>query len=231
MYLTDGGHYDNLGLVEALRRRPKEIILIDGSGDRLDQFSAMGDAIASARMDQNIEIDFDPTALQLHGRRYPDVAWTTARATYPTANPPHYCTIKYLKCLLPAHQSWDLESYKLRNPDFPATSQKYEMYDEFDFEAFRQLGYLLMDDAEEKGWCPASPDPESAKTAVRSDRTQRGRIWPMSMRWRRSTAAAAPPVKDVDPDAEPEVPGLADASPNGGTDPDKARQSPGQGSR
>jgi hypothetical protein len=150
VYLTDGGHYDNLGLVEGLRSRPKTLILIDGSGDPEDEFPAMGDAIATARIDLRIEIDFDPTPLQRKDRAHPDFAWTTAWATYPDNG--GTCEIQYLKCLLPAGLTWDLQSYQLRNPNFPATSQKYEMYDEFDFEAFRQLGYLLARGAEECGW-------------------------------------------------------------------------------
>lgn len=36
MYVTDGGHYDNLGLVEALRRGASHIVVLDASGDKAD---------------------------------------------------------------------------------------------------------------------------------------------------------------------------------------------------
>ena len=49
----------------------------------------------------------------------------------------------YLRCVLPAQSSWDLTSFKLRNPDYPSTLQRFEMFDEFDFEAYRELGDLV----------------------------------------------------------------------------------------
>ncbi len=153
LYLTDGGHFDNLGLVEALRRRPRQIIMLDGSGDAEDQFPAMGDAIASARMDLSVDIEFDPEPLQranplvttVDKKPYPATAWTTATAKWPSGDPP--TEILYIKCVLPAGLSWDLNSYRLRHNDFPATSNKLEMYDEFDFEAYRQLGYQITQQA------------------------------------------------------------------------------------
>src|SRR6266568_5466571 len=36
MYVTDGGHYENLGLVEALRRGADNIVVLDASGDKAD---------------------------------------------------------------------------------------------------------------------------------------------------------------------------------------------------
>lgn len=150
IYVTDGGHYDNLGLVESLRQRPDLIVLLDGSGDPEDEFPAMGDAIATARMDLGVEIRFDPTPLQRGHRQHPPRGWTTATATYPEPAPGgkrHECTIVYIKCVLPAGLSWDLESYRKRNPGFPVDSAKFELYDEFDFEAYRVLGDRLVTDA------------------------------------------------------------------------------------
>ena len=148
LYLTDGGHYDNLGLVEALRRRPERIILLDGSGDSEDEFPAMGDAIATARIDHGIEIDFKPKSLMRGSGKYPPRAWCQAYAKYPHEvggqTGPERCIIDYIKCVLPDGLSWDLESYKNRNPGFPSTSSKFEVYNEFDFEAFRKLGSSLV---------------------------------------------------------------------------------------
>ena len=46
MYVTDGGHYDNLGLVEALHRGADRIVVLDASGDQVDTWSTLGGAIA-----------------------------------------------------------------------------------------------------------------------------------------------------------------------------------------
>jgi len=155
IYVTDGGHYDNLGLVEALRRRPTKIYLLDGSGDAEDEFSAMGDAIATARMDHGIEVCFNPAKITRGNREFPQQAWCRATATYPERDPEGRkltCEIFYVKSILPRGLSWDLASYKIRNSDFPATSMKFETYDEFDFEAFRQLGFSVTEAAEHVNW-------------------------------------------------------------------------------
>ena len=55
MYVTDGGHYDNLGLVAALRRGASNIVVLDASGDQADTWFTLGSAIALARTDAGVE--------------------------------------------------------------------------------------------------------------------------------------------------------------------------------
>jgi hypothetical protein len=65
--ITDGGHYENLGLVEALRRRARVIVCIDGGGDPPPFLSGLADATRLARSELGVEIDLDqegPFALQ-----------------------------------------------------------------------------------------------------------------------------------------------------------------------
>ena len=59
--VTDGGHYDNLGLVEALQRGAKSVVVFDASGDRPDTWYTLGGAMALARTDAGVEIDLNPT--------------------------------------------------------------------------------------------------------------------------------------------------------------------------
>ena len=68
MYVTDGGHYDNLGLVEALRRGASNIVVLDASGDKADTWFTLGGAIALARSDAGVDIQLDPTAMVRGGR-------------------------------------------------------------------------------------------------------------------------------------------------------------------
>lgn len=63
LYLTDGGHYDNLGLVEALRRRPERIFVLDASNDPVDSFRALGQAVATAQMDLDCTVSIDPAPM------------------------------------------------------------------------------------------------------------------------------------------------------------------------
>ena len=57
--MTDGGHYENLGLVEALRRRCRLIYVVDGGGDPPPLLSGLSDAIRLARFELGVEIELD----------------------------------------------------------------------------------------------------------------------------------------------------------------------------
>ncbi|SPM28264.1 patatin-like phospholipase family protein [Mycobacterium terramassiliense] len=57
--VTDGGHYENLGLVEALRRRCRLIYCIDSSGDCPPLLSGLSDAIRLARFELGVEITME----------------------------------------------------------------------------------------------------------------------------------------------------------------------------
>jgi hypothetical protein len=57
--VTDGGHYENLGLVEALRRRCRLIYCIDGGGDAPPLLSGLAEAIRLARFELGIEITLE----------------------------------------------------------------------------------------------------------------------------------------------------------------------------
>ena len=132
--------------------------MLDGSGDAEDQFSAMGDAIATARMDLNVDISFNPWSMIRGSKTFVRQGWAEARATWHHKGAPEKCLIDYVKAVLPAHHPWDLHSYRQRNPDFPAETFKFEEFDEFDFEAYRKLGYGLVSDALVQSWNLRDPD-------------------------------------------------------------------------
>ena len=60
LQVTDGGHYENLGLVEALRRRCRLIYCIDGSGDLPPLLSGFEEAVRLAESELGVTIIPDP---------------------------------------------------------------------------------------------------------------------------------------------------------------------------
>jgi len=138
LYITDGGHYDNLGLIEALRRRPKEIIVLDASADAEDTFEALGTAIATARMDLDCEVSFDPRAMKsVSTDERAVMAWGKGSYRYPNGATGD---IWLAKVVMTDGLPWDVESYATRNATFPRTSTGNQLYGEFDLEAYRVLG-------------------------------------------------------------------------------------------
>jgi hypothetical protein len=146
IYVTDGGHYDNLGLVEALRRKPAQVIVIDASNDVEDRFTALAEAIATARMDHGIEVDIDPSPMVRGTKPRADRAWAYGIATHPVEGDeeqPYKTEVFFVKAVLAGHLEWDLEQYAVEHADFPRRSTGDQFYDEWDFEAYRSLGYAV----------------------------------------------------------------------------------------
>ncbi len=63
IYVTDGGHFDNLGLVELLRRGCTTVFCLDGGGDPPGVFRALGEAVALSRSELQVDVEVDPTPI------------------------------------------------------------------------------------------------------------------------------------------------------------------------
>lgn len=59
VYVADGGHRENLGLVELLRERPDTVFCVDASGDAAGSFQTLREAIELALVELGIDIDID----------------------------------------------------------------------------------------------------------------------------------------------------------------------------
>ena len=67
VYVTDGGHFENLGLVELLRRGCTNVYCFDASGGDIDSFATLGQAIAIARSELSVEITINPKPATANG--------------------------------------------------------------------------------------------------------------------------------------------------------------------
>ncbi len=63
VYVADGGHRENLGLVELLRERPDVAFCVDASGDRPHSFRTLAEAIELARVELGVDIDIDLSSM------------------------------------------------------------------------------------------------------------------------------------------------------------------------
>jgi len=138
LYVTDGGHYENLGLVEALRGRPRRVFVLDASGDQEDEFATLGVAIATARMDLGAEITICPEQMKIQDDGYAKKSVICATARWSDA--PETTEIIYGKLLLTTKLPWDAKSYAMEHPEYPQLGTQQQLYGEFDFEAYRVLG-------------------------------------------------------------------------------------------
>lgn len=147
LYVTDGGHYDNLGLVEALRRRAKTVLVLDASNDDEDTFKALGQAIATARMDLGCEVHLDPSDMRRVEKGRAKTAWVRGTVTYrplPDREEADIGQLWVAKAIMVDGLPWDEETYQGAHPEFPRTSTGRQLYGEFDLEAYRELGCAVV---------------------------------------------------------------------------------------
>lgn len=145
--VSDGGHFENLGLYELVRRRCRLIVVSDGGQDRDFQFEDLGNAIRKCRVDLGAEIDIDvrpllpgaaPRQRLAVGRiRY----WDDGRQALAGMPPTPECgVLVYLKPMVLGDESVDVGNYAATHPDFPHQSTADQWFDEAQFESYRQLG-------------------------------------------------------------------------------------------
>jgi hypothetical protein len=72
LYVTDGGHLDNLGMVEAVRRLPARLLVLSASNDPAGTWQDVGAAVSVIRADLGIDLvevdrDYQDSWLRLSG--------------------------------------------------------------------------------------------------------------------------------------------------------------------
>lgn len=145
LYLSDGGHFDNLGVYEMLRRRCRLIVAVDAGQDKDYAYEDL------ARLKQNIQIDLGVTItftkpITVKERVLaPQGALATIRYPQDGDRPEATGHLLYLKSWLPADSPVELAAYRLRNIDFPHESTGNQFFTESDFESYRHLGNYLAD--------------------------------------------------------------------------------------
>ncbi len=140
IYLSDGGHFDNLGLYEMLRRRCRMILLVDAGEDPECSFYDLGDSLRKAAIDQQIVLTFSGLT-RIRGRdglTQDAVDFAVATIVYPEEGP---CgRLIYLKpCFLPDIPA-DVRAYGAEHSSFPHESTMEQWFTESQFESYRHLG-------------------------------------------------------------------------------------------
>ena len=139
VYVTDGGHWENLGLVELLRRRCTEIVCFDAAGDDLDHFTTLGQAMALARAELQVEIDIDPVRDGLKPGESGFSETDNVRGTirYPDGTEG---ILVFVKAAMAADAPWDVKAYRDSHPGFPCEGTLDQLFDDGQFQAYQALG-------------------------------------------------------------------------------------------
>ena len=151
VYLTDGGHIENLGIYELLRRRCKVIIAVDAEADPQMAFGSFNTLERYALIDLGVRID-------LPWQQIADVSKATGKAIDEKGNcdkklGPHVAVgeisypgdrkgvLIYIKSSLSGDENDYIFHYKKRYSAFPHETTLDQLFSEEQFEAYRALGF------------------------------------------------------------------------------------------
>ena len=169
-YLSDGGHFENTGVYELLRRRLGFIVCCDCGADPTYEFGDLANLMRLARIDFGAEFELISPAeigiLQPNSQRLAPY-FAQRESQFSCANDATFaadnlCALAYrvryadgggkqpsesillvLKPRLIAEAPLDLFEYKTRNASFPQQSTFDQFFDEAQWESYRKLGVLI----------------------------------------------------------------------------------------
>ena len=149
VYLSDGGHFENLGIYELVRRRCQLIIACDADADPDYSMGDLGNAIRKCRSDFGIRITINTKDIK--------PPRDCSKPCEPLRSTSHYAfgeihyedadhgavpgTLIYIKTSVKTDDPADVLSYAAAHPDFPQQTTAEQWFDESQFESYRALGY------------------------------------------------------------------------------------------
>jgi hypothetical protein len=151
-FVGDGGFSDNSGITSLLKRRCRVIIAVDASCDGHQEFTDLGVALRTARIQEGIRIvdprhsdrEIDTKDFYQNKERYCARHYVVGRILYPEHGVPDGWLV-YLKPSFTGDEGTALLDYRLQEPGFPHDTTADQFYDYAKFESYRQLGYHIID--------------------------------------------------------------------------------------
>jgi hypothetical protein len=168
VYLSDGGHFENLALYEMVRRRCRYIVVSDAGCDPGFAFEDLGNALRKIKIDLRVDIDFfDRERLRMRPKK--DHEGKLLEQNYFCLGIIRYADadggdskngiLLYIKPGLCGDEPPDIASYAMANPTFPHESTSDQWFSESQFESYRHLGFHIGQSILSSVELPTSPSP------------------------------------------------------------------------
>jgi hypothetical protein len=140
IYVSDGGHIENLGVYELLRRRCKYIVIVDAEQDTSGSFHGLAHLtrIAKINFDYDIEISMPDIRPNEAGLSKAHSALGFVRYSASEVG-----NILYIKASLTGDENEYITEYRKRVKVFPHESTTDQFFTEEQFEAYRALGFHI----------------------------------------------------------------------------------------
>ena len=158
VYLSDGGHFENLGLYEMIRRRCRCIVVSDAGCDPTFSFEDLGNAVRKIAIDLGVYINFG----ELRSLKMRSKDNSVLDGSYYAVGEIDYQTspggsaasengyILYVKPGYHGNESAGIVAYAAANAAFPHESTADQFFSESQFESYHTLGFEIMDNVLKK---------------------------------------------------------------------------------
>lgn len=143
VYLSDGGHFDNLGLYELVRRRCGVIVAVDAAADPKRVFADLAESIRKCRIDMGVEITIplgDLAAKEGDLRMRSLAGFAEGTIKYGGDTPDGVIVLIKPSMCEGDKEPADLLNYAQQNPPFPQQTTGDQFFGESQFESYRRLG-------------------------------------------------------------------------------------------
>jgi hypothetical protein len=172
---TDGGHYDNLGLVELLRRRCKRIYCIDASGAAVPLDDTLAGAAMLAQEELGVDLSFTEQAFELvpggreqllpagsftdlnkrlsksavtiAGIMYPEVARRKTADDHRRSYQATSGEVVFAQAVLTPGMPYQLLDFPQDDAGFPHDSTGDQWFNAAQFDSYQQLGRFIGQEA------------------------------------------------------------------------------------
>jgi hypothetical protein len=139
IYLSDGGHFENLGIYEMVMRGCQRIVVLDSGCDPQFVYEDLGNALRKIRIDMGISIDFEDSLLRpLRDRKkrcaVATIGYSAVDATRSDGQ------LVYIKPVMLGDEPPDVSTYYASHPTFPHEDTSDQFYNESQTESYRMLG-------------------------------------------------------------------------------------------
>ncbi len=146
VYLSDGGHFENLGLYEMVLRRRHYIVISDATCDRKYAFDDLGNAIRKIRTDLGIPIDIEKIYIYPKGSEKMGKYCALGTIRYSCVDEGGKDgQLLYIKPGVYMNEPTDIYNYAKKSDDFPHETTADQWFSESQFESYRMLGSHIID--------------------------------------------------------------------------------------
>ncbi len=135
--VSDGGHFDNLGIYELVRRQCTVILAVDAECDEQLTFGSLGNVVRLCETDFGAKIELDVSSIRQQKDGLSTEHCAVGRIVYSNGSLGY---LIYLKASISGDEDIGVAQYRSAHPSFPHETTADQFFSEDQFESYRRLG-------------------------------------------------------------------------------------------